>query len=692
MLVIVLLLALGGGGQAMTAYDCGHREATRVALDTTSPPECADDSSDFLPVQEVNAQLLRVNGAKTVTAAHCYVTYSTRVYGCHGLSHYTSASSYTSFKVVTDLVPQVCWAAAKQQMFSFDRLEVNPVHTPRGVWRHSKGFTRGKYRASGYCDELETFVSGGEIHEDSMEETFGDVHLKFVTGIYDATTKEITFSNGLKAPASDRRSFDVYSGVLEWEWSDEDESDACERLNEIQRGPFRVYAKANATLLEQAVVVSSEKQADPTKRLGAQLGSRVRTCERTCYAVTSLPDYRFCLFDEDSEPLFPQAQYDEEQVLAEWGQYQLEHSMIRADHQYLVTSLRGKNELRHLRARMCEAERRTLWNKLQAISGSRNLHALRDIYGPGYQLTPAGPSVAYLTKCVPMEVTLAPYPNCTAEVPVLPMGNLRNGTVLFMDSITHTLKAYPEIIHCSELMPPMFKFNGQWMVANPEAVPATVEPKALPASLLTSNHLVDDFSHDVRAGGLLGEQQVLDVRARLAEVDARDAVLTRATSVATQDVLGPGGNRPLGSLLSAEDYHQLQRWGSIPWLFEKVGSYFYFLFTITAGLSLVLSFVKGILTLYQDFTLYGWDGGKTLLRALPHLLGVVTLPISMVRAVVAAHGETAGRFPGRQLLRLGRAGQDPDKRDVEGGEEPSAPEANPPPYVRLAKAMEQFSP
>ena len=703
---LILLAMCGLSVGAMRAYDCAHSDARHIPLDTTAPPECADDSSDFLPKEEQHAQLIRTNGAKVVRAAHCHVSYSTRVYGCHGMSHFSSASSYTSFKVVSDMKPQVCWAAVRQQLFSFDRLESQPVHTPRNVWRHAKGFTQGKYRAGGHCDEHATFVSGGEIHQDSMEETFGDVKLQFVTGVYDAATKEIVFNNGVRAPASDRRSFDAYSGVLEWDWDETDEDDACDRLNEIQQGPFTVYAKVNASLLEGAVVVTSLKERDQTQRLGVQLGNRVRTCERTCYEVTSLPDYRFCPFDEDGQPIFPKARYDQEQVVADWDRYKMEHSMIRGDHQFLSLTLRGKEEVRELRSQICEVQRRILWNKLQAISGTRNPHALVDVYGPGYQLTPAGPSVAYLTKCVPFEVTLASFPNCTAEVPVTYMGHV-NGTTFFMDSITHVLKMYPEIIRCSDLLPPMYKFNGEWLVANPAPVVSKVIPQPLPQSLLTGNKMVDDFTQDLKVGGLLEYKQVLDVRARLAEVDARDAVLTRATSVATQDLPHRTQGAPLGSLLSDNDYQQLQEWGSIPWLFEKVGAYFYFVFTLTACFSLILTFVRGAVALHADFTLYGWDGGKTLLRAIPHLLGVVTLPLNMVKAVVTAHGMNADRFPGRQLARLAGRNDQPNN-DSRGGDDnseagpgqgeapqvkPTAPVVHEPPqrppaYARLALALD----
>ena len=705
MLFVLLVLCAGECGVgAMQAYDCGHSEATHTPIDTTAPPECIDEPSDFLPESEMYAQLLRVNGAKTVRAAHCKVTYSTRVYGCHGAYHYSSASKYSSFKVVHDLTPQVCWAAVRQQMFAFDNLEPTAVHTPRGVWRHASGITQGKYRAGGYCDEHATFISGGELHEDSLEETFGNVKLSFVTGIYNAATKEIVFANGVKANADDRRSFDAYSGVLEWEWEESDEADACERLNEIQQGPFDVHAKTNASALEGAIIMTSDKETDPSKRLGVQLGRRVRTCERTCYEVTSLPDYRFCPYDVDGEPVFPSATYDPQQVLADWEQYKSEHFTTRTDHQFLAISLRGKEAARDVRTRLCQAERRTLWNKLQAISGARNPHALRDIYGVGYQLTPAGPAVAYLTKCVPVQVTPAPFSNCTAEVPVTHMGHMRNGTVYFMDPITLTLKLYPEIIHCSELMPPMHQFDGEWMVANPEPVPATRIPESLPASLLTGNRVVDDFSQDVRAGGLLGRQQLLDVRARLLEVDARDAVLTRATAAATQDAFRNQRVRPLGSVLSVPDYQQLQRWGSIPWLFEAVGGYFYFVFTLTACVSLVLSLLRAVITMHQDFALYGWDGGRTLLKVLPHLLGVATLPLNMVRAVVTAHGQTAQRYPGRQLSRLGAAVWDepPEKdTDVERATAPAEPPAGedstalvamkplPPAYERLSTFLDK---
>ena len=119
------------------------------------------------------------------------------------------------------------------------------------------------------------------------------------------------------------------------------------------------------------------------------------------------------------------------------------------------------NWIDELTADLCQVDRKRLYNKLQALSGTSNQYALLDLYGPGHTVTVAG-AIAYVTQCAPVEVTLAPYPNCTMEVPVF-----LNGPTQFADPYTYVLHEYGTKVVCNDIMTISWKINGVWMCALP---------------------------------------------------------------------------------------------------------------------------------------------------------------------------------------------------------------------------------
>ena len=102
---------------------------------------------------------------------------------------------------------------------------------------------------------------------------------------------------------------------------------------------------------------------------------------------------------------------------------------------------------------MCGLDKKTLNNKIQAVAGESTEYALMDVFGPGHVSYVAG-AVAYVAKCVPVEVSMASIGNCSHEIPVL-----HHNVTKFVNPITMVLTETPRYVPCSDLMPVRWKIS-----------------------------------------------------------------------------------------------------------------------------------------------------------------------------------------------------------------------------------------
>ena len=208
------------------------------------------------------------------------------------------------------------------------------------------------------------------------------------------------------------------------------------------------------------------------------------------------------------------------------------------------TSMATADRFALVQSELCAVDRRTLYNKLQAIAGAHNPYALLDLYGRGHQVSQAGAAV-YVTRCVEVDVPRVEFPNCTQEVPV----GHENGT-WFVDAFTRILTPFPTVVPCSDLMPVRWKLSDQWYCAHPQVLPCH-DPKQLNTTV-TPFVSLHDFTLGMGEGVYSADQRRQHRRYQVA-MSSRKPVLAKITNVATNG----GTNGHLGIPLSAEDIHGL---------------------------------------------------------------------------------------------------------------------------------------
>lgn len=266
---------------------------------------------------------------------------------------------------------------------------------------------------------------------------------------------------------------------------------------------------------------------------------------------------------------------------------------FRNDFQQLETDLRNQMSFLHLKAgldtnarfiavhaELCRLDRITKQLKLQAIAGSNNVYSLLDIYGPGHTLYKAG-AVVYVSKCAPVEATVASYPNCTTEIPVLV-----NKTKRFADPFTWILKDFPQVLPCSDIMPVRWQVNNRWLCSTPTVVECKKPGKLhINDGLFTSADITVGLD-----GSLYSQEQQEQHRMFIRSANGREAVLSRA---AAASVMNTGSDGQLGMPLTPQDLLSLVE--HLNYKFIPFFDYIGHAYITLVGIYITCSAIKAIL-------------------------------------------------------------------------------------------------
>jgi hypothetical protein len=227
---------------------------------------------------------------------------------------------------------------------------------------------------------------------------------------------------------------------------------------------------------------------------------------------------------------------------------------------------------------ICQVERKTIWNKLQALATSKSPYSLIDLVGRGHTVNVAG-STLYVPSCYMVDVTPEDYPNCSMEIPVTYKNSTR-----FVNLITRNLQAIGQIIPCGSIMPVRWSVGEKWYCSYPQMTPCTAPEMIRPdSSSITSYGIITDgLGSDIFSPSQKQAHQ--DYKDTM---ESREGVLTKVTYTSA---VSNREDAQLGSPLSTEDVNSMK---------DIIGSaitpFFWFFGSTTStviGIIIVVSVVK----------------------------------------------------------------------------------------------------
>ena len=448
MQLIVMIISLAMEAGALTAYDCQHQEAAYQAVDLMRPAACPDPEKDYEPARPQRLQLLQVDSRMPVKAYRCQATMSKRVTRC-GYDSISYGSLWPVWLQDQPLTPEECRKAVRAEAVTIEgRVYKAKMDRTQKYRFFSKGFLDDEMD----CTPVTGFESGGRWFVRSTEETVLEITLTTVRGTADTATGEVVFTNGIRANYKDLVVRDALEGTMVWQA----EEPGCEdTVSEVFNGITDLHRLSNAPNLQGSIILV--RNNDTAQFAGLVLKAIATTCGVRCF-TTQVKGLIVCPYREGDEPL-PKASF---KAHFEPGQVDLQTQL---GYLHVTTNMAMASRFVQVQTELCQLDRRTLFNKLQAIAGAHNHYALLDLYGPGHQVYMAG-AAAYVTRCVPVDVTRVDFHNCTQEVPVA-----YNNATWFVDPFNRILSPFPTVLPCSDLMPVRWQLNGQWYCSHPQVLP-----------------------------------------------------------------------------------------------------------------------------------------------------------------------------------------------------------------------------
>lgn len=631
MIALLIVLASSGLQQAtsLQVFDCQHPEVTYKVIDLVQPATCPDPINDYAPEQESTIQILQVGTAVPVAGFLCHVTITKEVTRC-GLDSITYGTTWPVWKQQWQIDPSACRKAVDTGRLKVD----NDLYTLRPGEQHTfTHYSHGSFDTDGRC-KVASFSTGGRSYSKSVERTIIDIELKHIHGTYNTAHGKVKFANGVMGNFKDGIVRDAYVGTILWNNTEPD----CESsVSPIYHGKAKIHRRlGDGKRLTGSIVVVQNKTTN--QFAGLVLKEAIATCGVHAY-TTQLNGLVVYLLRSNDSPIL--------------NDYKPNFDIQRADlgsqisYLHVTTNLRMERKFEEILAELCDLDRKTLYNKLQAVA-DHNPYALLDLYGHGHQVHVAG-AVAYVLSCVPVEASRVAHKNCTVEIPVMV-----NDTARFADPLTYVLREFANVIPCSSTMPVRWLIQQLWYCVTPSTITCGTPVRLNLTTVQLEQEDHDDFLLGLGAGAFTEDQKAENARYLFA-ADARGPIESQIAGAAADG----RNDGHLGSPLQWAEVDKLKyeiKLEVIPF-FSTIGN----AWTIIMGLWISFLVVKAtmgcglrILILYKERGFGIW-----LLAALwASIFVILRVPLNMMKQTADAVS-----IPLHLAGLTGKTGQAKDKDD-----------------------------
>ena len=524
---ILLLLGIIATATAMIAFDCSNPHAKFTAIDLLEPEACPDPETDYLDPVPHRIQLVRSGSKLPWKGYQCRVTLTKTVARC-GFNSLGYGAQTPVWNQHVNITPDQCREAVKTGRLVVEGRERGAEVGVERVYRYYSHGSRDKH---GNC-ETTTFTTNDVLYTKSYEHTTVVINIDIVRAMVDQAEGQIQFVNRLIAPFQDGVLHDAIHGMIIWDTKTKGCQDTT---STVYVGLVETHRRRMSQSYEDIGGAVMVMRKNSTRQYAGLLIREPHSiCGKPCWGtqITGLyvcPHHAGKLLLPDSRY---QAGFERD---AELTQVQTELSFL-----HVHSSLQVSDRFTLVQTEMCKTDRKTIYNKLQAIAGANNPYSLLDVYGPGHAVYKAG-AAAYVVKCAPVEVERSSFPNCTEEIPVK-----YQGKPMFADAYTLVLREYPTETVCNTLMPVRYRVTGKWYCSSPATLPC-----GSPTQLNTTTSIytrVSDITEGM-GGGVFSPEQLQAAQDFMVLHDSVKPMGRKVTSIGLQN--GHEGN--LGGFIPDTD-------------------------------------------------------------------------------------------------------------------------------------------
>ena len=567
--------------ECLVGYDCHHENIQTVALNLMEPGLCPNPTTDFHPMTKEQIQVIQVDVAAEVIGYVCsaratkFATYCGRPIHPH-VSYGQLTSQWEQLEMIDE---DTCWNAVNNKVLDvLDKswpIVMDVVHKPPPFMSHGM-----KESTNGQC-YTEDFITNNVEYKSSYQEVNAEFKVSKIFGARRQNAEKVKFYSDLNQEVDYEKGTQWLDFKGRLVWSTEDPANCSDHVRPVYEGKAETHKRKGTSDKRDMIVVTNRGKQG--KHMGLVLGGPLKVCGQDCHTTDSLDGFAVCFFTDKAKPQFLNASI----VYSSLKQIRdLERADFKSysDHQTATMKQYMDQLFRKHSMEICDNRRRIIQSKLHAMSGSNNEYALFDLYGPGYQVVPAGPAVAYVIKCVAVQVVIIGTGYCSDEVPVVKLlgsevgGRIRssedkdvreaNKTTLFMDPVTRVLKKFGTPRPCSEHFPIRWFLDEDWYCSKRLGPVKCSGPQTYHVDY-TSFTANASFLDGLKGLGFTTPQMMKEMHTYIDTV-THDHQAT--AKVATHMIENADGHT-MGSTLSRGDYSRMQEWTTPTWIYSIFGTF-----------------------------------------------------------------------------------------------------------------------
>ena len=426
---------------ALKAFDCGHENVTILPVDTTIPGRCPDVALEYLaPVRLPEAQIVWKGQEKTTHVIQCLLRIRRTVEKCedgHNLSEEVQVLEESHSIPLHRRECQKLWRIGRL-IFEDQELEAIPGRIARG------SYTRygSEHGGENHTCQVTDFIHQRKLYHDAIMRVEYELLTRQIKGTVNIATGEIEFTSlSLVAEVDTMELYDPQHGTLIWGAT---KGSCISNIETLYSGEIIVRPMANITprdsLINAIVIVNNSLTH---QYAGLIIKNHYRLCGKECYS-THIRGLMFCPGQGEEGITFPTIRQQEYprllNALTEIG---------------LLTMARGPQDFEAIYQHLCRVSIGIIQNKMRTIMNNPDPLTTTELMGKGYKIIYAGAAL-YIVQCVPIQVEITAYPNCTLEIPAM----YRN-TTIFVDPASRIVQTYPNLVECSELTPSRWRLDKE---------------------------------------------------------------------------------------------------------------------------------------------------------------------------------------------------------------------------------------
>ena len=445
--------------RGLSAYDCTHPNATGTPLDLLEPEKCKPPNQYYLTETAIRIQLIQTEAARPIQAYTCRMTVSSAVTRC-GFDSLTYGTHHPYTHRQVAIPPALCRRAVKDKRMYYEAQEI-PIKIGRPTIQSF--YAHGRVETNGAC-KTEDFIAGGISFKKSYEKKTVSVTVTSTKGTVNQNNAAV-FTNGLRAPYQDMVIRDDKIGTMVWEV---DTPKCHQSISEIYLGEAKLFVHSNSST--NSIVLLSD---NATSQYGGFLLKGTRSLCDVHVHTTQVPNLVILTLRPGDSPI-PHSSFKDR---LEQTKVSL---MSHLAYLHVRTNQDVADQFHQVYKSLCEIDSNSLENRLRMVAEDNRKTAI-DIFGPGYSVVAAG-EVAYVIKCVKVEVKTRHQVNCTRDLPIAYGVNFTQ--VGYRSPITHEIIQYSAPIPCDPINPPMHRIdiNGKpaWYCLLPTLTPCQAPLKLDP--------------------------------------------------------------------------------------------------------------------------------------------------------------------------------------------------------------------